>query len=417
MNEPPLRRTIGLFDATMIGLGAIVGAGIFVATGVAAGMAGAMLPLAILLAAVPAFLNGVSAAANAVALPRSGGAYYFARELVSPFFGFLAGWLFIYATIVGDTAVALGFGAYLAAILPVLPPRIAGLGLVVLVTAVNFLGLALVTSVNNLITAVKVGVLVLFILVGAAALISGGAVGPVSAAGDPAGVISAAGLLFFAYPGYARVATLAEEVRNPGQTIPRSVILALTIASVLYVLTALVAVELVGAPALAGSAAPLAVASGATRINLLPAVVASGGIIATSSVILLDLTAFSRIILAMSRNGDLPGWFGQVDPRFSNPTRAVLAAGAVVGVLVLIADLSALIAAASFALLAYYVLNDISTLRLSRSIRPFPAVVPFLGVVSCLALASFLPMATIITGLLITGLGALVYALRRWLFR
>ncbi|MGQ9674736.1 MAG: APC family permease [Chloroflexota bacterium] len=417
MNEPPLRRTIGLFDATMIGLGAIVGAGIFVATGVAAGIAGSLLPLAILLAAVPAFLNGISAAANAVALPKSGGAYYFARELLSPFFGFLAGWLFISATIVGDTAVALGFGAYLAAAVPVLPPRIAGLSLVILVTAVNVAGLALVTSVNNLITAVKVGVLVLFILVGAAALVGGSAVGSVSVAGDPAGVISAAALLFFAYPGFARVATLAEEVRNPSQIIPRSVVLALAIASVLYVFTALIAVQLVGSSALAASAAPLAVASGATGVSLLPTVVASGGVIATSSVVLLDLTAFSRIILAMSRNGDLPGWLGQVNPRSFTPTRAVLAAGGAVGVLVLFADLSALIAAASFALLAYYVLNDVSTLRLPESVRPFPAVVPFLGVISCLGLASFLPSATIVTGLLITGLGALAYTLRRGLFR
>ena len=400
----------------MIGLGAIIGAGIFVATGVAAASAGALLPLAILLAGIPAVFNGLSAAANAVALPRSGGTYLFARELISPFFGFIAGWLFIFAFIVGDTAIALGFGAYVNAAIPVLPARLAGLAFVVLVTGINYVGLAVVTEVNNLLTVMKVGVLVFFIAFGAIIVLGGTAPSVVSSRVEFGGVISAAALLFFAYPGYARVATLAEEVSDPRTTIPRAVILALGIATVLYVLTTLIAVLLAGPSALANSAAPLAAAVRVATGGWPVVVVALGGVIATSSVLVVDVAAFSRVILAMARYGDLPGWFSEVNRRFATPGRAVLAAGVTIGVLVLTGDLTALIAAGSFGPLLYYAITNVAALRLQPSDRP-PIIVPILGAASCLALSLFLPSSTIVVGLLIVGAGALAYGLRVLLAR
>lgn len=417
MGQPRLGRTIGLLDATMIGLGAMIGAGIFVASGVAADSAGSLLPLAVLIAGIPAVFNGLSAAANAVVFPRPGGTYLFARELLTPFLGFVAGWMFVFAIIVGDTAIALGFGAYVNSVLPILPVRLVGLGLVVVITTINFMGIGLVTWINNWLTSFKVGVLVFFIVVGAAILCSGAAPAAAVMPSAPAGVLEAAALLFFAYPGYGRVATLAGEVRDPRRTIPRAVLLALVIVVVLYVLTTYVAVLLVGAPALASSAAPLVVAISVTGAGWMMTILAAGGSIATASILLIDITALSRVVLAMARNGDLPGYFGQINPRQASPSRAVVAAGATIGVLVLAADLSTLIAASSFALLLYYMLTNASASRLSSDVRLIPAIVPIVGFIACLGLVVFLPLSAISLGTLVLGIGVVAYGVRALLRR
>jgi APA family basic amino acid/polyamine antiporter len=224
-------------------------------------------------------------------------------------------------------------------------------------------------------------------------------------------VLAASALLFFAYPGYARITTMAEEIRVPHRTIPLGVLLALGISVVIYVLVATAALLLVGPETLAHSTAPLVAASSVSGLVWVAVVMAVGGVIATGSVFLVDLTGVSRVILAMARHNDVPGFLCEVDPRRGVPGRAIIAAGVVISLFVLFVDLSALIAATSLALLWYYVLMNASALRLGRA-RPFPAIVPLFGMLSCLLLTFFLPLNTLLLGICIVVVSSVAYYLK-----
>ncbi|WP_138909998.1 APC family permease, partial [Streptomyces chryseus] len=352
-----LRRTLGVFDAVVIGLGAMIGAGIFVALAPAARAAGSgtLLLVGLALAAVVAYCNATASARLAALYPASGGTYVYGRERLGSFWGYLAGWGFVVGKTASCAAMALTVGAYLW---PEQAHAVA-VGAVVLLTAVNYAGVQksawLTRAIVGVVLAVLVGVVV--VCLGAAGPSVGSGTGSGGSAG---GVLQAAGLLFFAFAGYARIATLGEEVRDPARTIPRAIPLALGIALVVYACVAVAVLSVLGAAELASSPAPLADAVWAAGAGELAPAVRAGAAVAALGSLLALILGVSRTTLAMARDGHLPRGLAAVHPRFQVPHRAELAVGAVVAVVAAVGDVRGAIGFSSFGVLAYYAVANAS---------------------------------------------------------
>ncbi|HEX2188179.1 MAG TPA: amino acid permease [Longimicrobiaceae bacterium] len=408
---PALRRELGVLDATGIGFGAIVGAGIFVVTGVAAGIAGPAFLAGLLLAAVAATCNALSSAQLAAVYPQSGGTYEYGYRVLAPWAGFAAGWMFLASKLSAAGTVALGLAGYLDALVPGIPPRAVAVGAILVFTALNYFGVRRSSRANLAIVAVSLGALLLFVASGLPAFRAAN-LRPFAPAGWR-GTLQAAAVLFFAYTGYARVATLAEEVREPERTIPRAIGLTIGGAVLLYFAVAVVAVGSAGAPALASTAAPLHLAARSFPVPWIATVVAVGGVTAMLGVILSQLLGLSRMGFAMARRGDLPAWLEHVHPRHGVPGRAVLLVGAIAAVIAATGTLRGVAAAASFTILVYYGIANVAALRMPREAKRYPDAVPVVGVASCAVLAASLAPATVLTG---TGVLAAGFVLR-WLLR
>jgi APA family basic amino acid/polyamine antiporter len=409
-----LRRDLGLLDAVGIGFGAIVGAGIFVVTGLAAGVAGPALLIGLVVAGAAATCNALSSAELAAEYPRAGGTYEYGYQVLSPWAGFVAGWMFLASKIAAAGTVALGLAAYVESVLPGAPTRPLAVGTTILFTALNYFGVKRSSTVNLIIVALSLGSLLLFVVVGAGAFEPANLT-PFAPAGWR-GTLEASALLFFAYTGYARIATLGEEVRDPRRTIPRAIVITIAGALALYGVVALVAVGVVGAPRLAESPAPLRAAASALPGGWIAPVVSLGALAAMLGVILSQLLGLSRMAFAMARRGDLPASLAHVDPRHGVPRRAVLAIGAVTAAVAASGSLIAVASAASFTILVYYAVANLAALRMPRAAKLYPDLVPTLGLVACGLLAFSLPARAVGTGLMLVAAGAL-YRLLRTLMR
>ncbi|ORW85365.1 transporter [Mycobacterium sp. IEC1808] len=406
MNE--LRRTLGVFDAVVIGLGSMIGAGIFAALGPAARAAGSGLLLGLAVAAVVAYCNATSSARLAARYPASGGTYLYGRERLGDFWGYLAGWGFVVGKTASCAAMALTVGSYAW---PSQAHAVA-VAAVVALTAVNYVGVQKSAWLTRIIVAVVLAVLAAVVV----AVFTSRSVGPeyLHLSGVTAGgVIQAAGLLFFAFAGYARIATLGEEVRDPVRTIPRAIPLALAIALAIYALVAVAALAALGPRRLAEASAPLSEAVRVAGMGWLAPVVQVGATVAALGSLLALILGVSRTTLAMARDHHLPHALAAVHPRFGVPHRAELLIGVVVAVLAATADLRGAIGFSSFAVLIYYAVANASafTLRPDEG-RPRRAI-PVIGLVGCLVLACALPLSSVLSGAAVLGIGAAAYAIPR----
>ncbi|RAV18048.1 amino acid permease [Mycolicibacterium sp. GF69] len=401
-NGPALPRRLGTFDAVTIGLGSMIGAGIFVALGPAAAAAGPGLLIGLAVAAVVAYCNATSSARLAARYPESGGTYVYGRERLGEFWGHTAGWSFIVGKTASCAAMALTVGYY------VWPEFARGtaVGTVVALTAVNYAGIrksALVTRVIvGLVLAVLATVIVTVLGFGeidTARLSLGSGVSVV-------GVLQAAGLLFFAFAGYARIATLGEEVRDPARTIPRAIPIALAIALAVYALVAVAVLSELGSEALASATAPLADAVTAAGFAGLDPVVRAGAAVASTGSLLTLILGVSRTTLAMARDRHLPHALSQVHPRFGSPHRAEVTVGVVVAAVTATVDVRAAIGFSSYAVLVYYAIANASAWTLGRR------TIPTVGLTGCLLLAFLLPVSSVLAGGCVVFAGALAYRLR-----
>ncbi|MGH9381379.1 MAG: APC family permease [Thermoanaerobaculia bacterium] len=403
MTAAGLRRELGTLDAVGIGFGAIVGAGIFVVTGVAAGVAGPAFLVALGVAAVAATCNALSSAQLAAEYPQSGGTYEYGYRALNPWAGFAAGWMFLASKIAAAGTVALGLAGYLDALLPGIPARAIAVAAIVVFTALNYFGIRRSSGVNFLIVAVSLGTLLIFIATGAGAF-RVEHLRPFAPTGWK-GILEAAALLFFAYTGYARIATLAEEVREPRRTIPRATIITIGGAVLLYLGVAAVAVGAVGSQALGATAAPLQVAARSFPTPGIATVVSAGGVTAMLGVILSQLLGLSRMGFAMARRGDLPGVFAHIHPRHGVPGRAVLAIGAVAAVVAATGTLAGVASAASFTILIYYGIANVAALRMPTQAKLYSNAIPVVGVTACAVLALSLAPPVILTGVAVLAVG------------
>ncbi|MGN6752040.1 MAG: APC family permease [Intrasporangium sp.] len=403
-----LQRRLGVGDAVVIGLGSMVGAGIFAALGPAAQAAGPGLLVALGVAAVVAYCNATSSARLAALYPASGGTYVYGRQRLGEFWGYLAGWGFVVGKTASCAAMALTVGLY------VWPPHAhaVAVGAVVALTVVNYLGVQKSAWLTRLIVAVVLGVLAAMVV----GLLASGAehAENLSLTGGLAahGVLQAAGILFFAFAGYARIATLGEEVRDPARTIPRAIPTALAITLLVYAAVAVSVLSVLGADGLARAVAPLSDAARAAGLDWLVPIVRVGAAVAALGSLLALILGVSRTTFAMARDRHLPHALAAVHPRFGVPHRAQLLVGCVVAVLAAFADLRSAIGFSSFAVLTYYAIANASAWTLGEGEGRPPRAVSVVGVLGCAALAFSLPLGSVIAGGTVLAVGAVIYWVR-----
>lgn len=400
---PGLHRHLGLVDAIGIGFGAIVGAGIFVVTGVAAGIAGPAMLVGLFLAATAATANALSSAELAAEYPAAGGTYEYGNQVLGPWTGFVAGWMFLASKIAAAGTVALGLAGYLDPLLPGVPLRAIAVGAIVSFTILNYFGIRRSSRANLAIVTVSLGALLLFVAAGAPSFRAEN-LRPFAPAGWR-GTLEAAAILFFAYTGYARIATLAEEVRDPRRTIPRAILVTIIGAVLLYFAVAAIAIGAVGTAGMARTSAPLREAALAFRYPWAATVVSVGGVTAMLGVILSQLLGLSRMAFAMARRGDLPPALGHVHSVHGVPGSAVLVIGGITAVVAATGTLRGAASAASFTILVYYGIANVCALRMPRAARLYPDAVPWFGLVACVVLAAALSRAAITAGALVLAVG------------
>lgn len=416
MNQPEgqLRRELGIPGAVITGLGSILGTGVFVSIGIAAGVTGASVALAIVAAALVAICNGLSSAQLAANHPVSGGTYEYGYRWLNPTLGFLAGWMFLLAKSASAATAALGFAGYL---LPLLGSQtgfllvpLALLG-VVLLTVVVLCGIRRTSQVNVVIVGTTVIVLVAFVVLGSF---------PVSArpliASDfwpaqdnYASFAQAVGLMFVAYTGYGRIATLGEEVKSPRRTIPIAVIVTLAISMLLYFLVSITALRNVDAETFAAyaseNAAPLEMVAQQFGIPGAAALMTLGAVTAMLGVLLNLLLGLSRVLLAMGRRGDMPKGLALVSETSGVPWTATIAIAVLIAGIVCIGSVKLAWSFSAFTVLIYYAITNACALRLSADQRLYPRIVPVLGLLSCLALSFWVERQVWFVGMTLLGVG------------
>lgn len=402
-----LARKLNTTDAVVIGLGSMIGAGVFAAFGPAAEAAGSGLLVGLAIAAVIAYCNATASAQLAAVYPVSGGTYIYGRERLGPWWGFIAGWGFVIGKTASCTAMALTVATY-AVPEPWWAQRLVAIGAVVALAALNYRGVTKTAGLARIlitITLASLAVVVLAILVagnpalenldGLSSLGSGGVYG----------ILQAAGLLFFAFAGYARIATMGEEVHDPAQTIPKAIPIALFLTVVVYVIVGVSVLLAAGPDRLASSTAPLVTAIQDAGVGNLAPVVRVGAIVASLGTLLALIAGIGRTSLAMARHGDLPAWLAAVHPRYQVPHHAELALAAVVSVLVLAIDLRGAIGFSSFGVLVYYAIANASAFTQPAEQRRWPSVLNLAGLIGCVVLVVTLPVQAVVTGVAVLAIG------------
>ncbi len=406
-----LQRRLGTSDAVVIGVGSMVGAGIFAALGPAAAAAGPALLVGLAVAAVVAYCNAVASAQLAARYPVSGGTYVYGRERLGEWWGFAAGWCFVTGKTASCAAMATTVGAYL---LPdsVLGRRLVAVLAVAALTAVAVRGITRTARATRWLVAAALGVLAVVVVV----LLTSGEADPARLQPGPVGwygVLQSAGLLFFAFAGYARIATLGEEVRDPARTIPRAVVVALAIALAVYALVAVAVLLTLDPAVLARSAAPLATAGERAGATWAVPLVAAGAVVASLGSLLALLTGVGRTSLAMGRHRDLPRRLAAVHPEHGVPHVAQVTVAVVVAGLVLTVDLRGMIGFSSFGVLLYYGIANAAAWTQVGPERRRPRALNVLGLTGCLVLVATLPPASVVVGLLVLGIGLVARAVAR----
>jgi APA family basic amino acid/polyamine antiporter len=405
-------------DATSIGIGAIIGAGIFVVLGVAIGYAGPAIVISVIIAGIVASFTAFSFAELGSAIPKEGGAYEFAFELISPFTGFLVGCLWLFAQIVAGSAISLGFASYFVAVFPIFPLKTVAVVAALTLTGLNIVGIKQSTVINNILVIIKVAILCLFIGFGIFQ-INPQNFSQFSPNGS-FGILQGAGFIFFAYLGFGRIAALGEEVKNPERNLPLSILIALVVSVVIYVLTGLTATGLQNYQILAQSGSPIAEAAKATGNFIVVAAVSLGALIATTSVLLTNLLGLSRVAFAMARNSQLPKSIAKLSSRFGTPYVSIISMGALLTVLAFALDLRQTVAITSFSILSVHMAVNLSAVRLRKKMPssarfrvPFYPMIPLLGLFSCIILMFSLPQESWVVAAVVVAISAILYLLRR----
>jgi APA family basic amino acid/polyamine antiporter len=412
-----LKPTLGLLDSTAISVGAIVGAGIFVVTGITAGYAGSALVFSMLIAATVSFFTALSFAELTAWLPKEGSVYEFGHQLISPYAGFLAGWMWMLSNIFTGGAVSLGFAYYLTNLFPALPVQWTAAALCIVFTTLNYFGIRQSAIINNILVTSKLMILAFFCIFG---LFYTNQTNFVPFVPLQSGVLWGAFYIFFAYGGFARVAVVAEEVKDAKRTVPKAILLSLLISTIFYIAVGIVAVGLVGASKLSNSNSPLAEATSATGNAVAVELVIAGGLLATASVLLTSILGVSRVAYAMARRKDLPQRLSRLHKKHNTPHYPIWIAGILMALLVLFIDLSSVITISTFALLFYYASANISAIRLKKEKRMYPHIVPFIGTATCvtmLILILFLSPQAWITGIAGLAAGSVYYIARKKMTR
>ncbi len=414
-----LKREIGVFGATLMGLGSIVGTGVFVSIGIAAGIAGPSVIIAVAIGAVVATCNAFNSAQLAASHPVSGGTYEYGYKYLNHWLGFIAGWMFLLAKSASAATAALGFAGYLLNAFGVNNQTwlvLTALTAVVVLTIVVLSGIRRSNVTNIIIVSITLFSLAIFILAGIPQVVLSGGENlmPFFPGDKPiASLLQAAALMFVAYTGYGRIATLGEEVKEPRRTIPRAIALTMLVTCLLYISISVVSV-IVGKEVIdklsqadVSLAAPLEViAKSGLGVPVIPKLIAVGAITAMLGVLLNLILGLSRVLLAMGRRRDVPKIFARLNSQQTTPYVAVVVVGVAIAILVLIGDVKTTWSFSAFNVLIYYAITNFAALQLSPEERLYPQWLGWVGLASCLFLAFWVEQEIWLVGLglIIVGL-------------
>lgn len=397
VEEQGLLRTLTLKDAVGIGLGAIIGAGIFVVTGIAAGVSGPAFLIGLLIAGIIATFNALSSAQLAAIYPQSGGTYEYGYILINPIFGFSAGWMFLISKLAAAGVVAIGFGSYFNQLVPLFSPITFSVLAVLFLTFANYFGIKKAGILNLVIVTITL-LSLLYLVFGGIPEIKTENFTPFAPFGI-SGVAEAAALLFFAFTGYARIATLAEEVAEPKKTIPKAIIITIISAIVLYTVISIVAIGAIGTEKMASSTSPLQLVADALATPGISSIITIGASTAMLGVLLSQILGISRMMLAMGRRNDLPPIFQKIHSRYRVPHIGILLTGIIILILTLFGTFEYIVRAATFTILLYYSITNIAAIKQPKTDRMYGRLIPVLGFLGCLAMSISLPLTVILSGI------------------
>jgi APA family basic amino acid/polyamine antiporter len=410
VTQPGLARRLGTVDAVIIGLGSMLGAGVFAAFSPAAAAAGAGLLIGLAVAALVAYCNATASAQLAAQYPTSGGTYIYGRERLGPWWGFLAGWGFVVGKIASCAAMALTFAVYLVPSAWIRPVAIA---VVIILAAVNYHGITRTAALTKIIIAIVLATLALVVIASLGGPSLTASLQPWDfLAGGWYGILQSAGLLFFAFAGYARIATLGEEVRDPERTIPRAILIALSVVVLIYLVVAVSILIAIGPAGVAATAAPLAAAVEAAGWTWASLLVRLGAAAAALGALLALIAGIGRTTLAMARHDDLPRWLAAVHERHQVPHHAEVAVAGLVCVLILLVDLRGAIGFSSFGVLLYYLIANVAAYTQGSDRRRFPRILQIIGVLGCGTLVLTLPLRAVLSGAVVYAAGICYRAIR-----
>lgn len=400
-----LLRLLTLKDAVAVGLGAIIGAGIFVVTGIAAGVSGPAFIIGLMIAGIIATFNALSSAQLAAIYPHSGGTYEYGYILINPTFGFSAGWMFLLSKLSAAGVVAIGFGSYFYQLVPIASPITFSVSAVILLTAANFFGIKKAGILNLTIVAITL-LSLLYLVFSGIPEVNSENFKPFAPFGI-VGIAEAAALLFFAFTGYARIATLAEEVTEPKKTIPKAIIITTITAIFLYAAVSIVAIGVIGTESMANSKSPLQLVANALSAPAISTIITIGASTAMLGVLLSQILGVSRVMLAMGRRHDLPPFFKTIHNQYRVPHIGIIITGAIILLLTVIGTFEFIVRSATFTILLYYSITNIAALKQPQSDRMYARIIPVLGLIGCLIMSVSLPLKVMISGvgLLVSGFG------------
>lgn len=402
-----LSRQLFLSDAVVIGLGSMIGAGVFVAFGPATNAAGTGVLVALVIAAIIAYCNAVASAQLAAQYPVSGGTYIYGRKRLNDWAGFIAGWGFVIGKTASCTAMSLAFATYAVPNNPEAQRWIA-IAAVAALAALNYRGVTRTIQMTRILITMTLTSLAILVV----GLVGAGGV-DLNRISDTAnwenvsivGILQAAGFLFFAFAGYARIATMGEEVKDPEVTIPRAIPLALFLTMAIYAVIGVVILGSAGSGAIGDSPTPLVAAVNAANQGWIEPVLRIGAMVASLGALLGLMAGIGRTSMAMARHGDLPQKLAAIHPKFKVPHVAEVTLAGVVIIILLVADIRGAIGFSSFGVLVYYSIANLSAWTQTGHFRRWPRWIFVLGLIGCLTLAAFLPWQSVVMGLLVYILG------------
>ncbi|MDJ0616647.1 MAG: APC family permease [Calothrix sp. MO_192.B10] len=412
--QTQLKRQLGVFAATLMGLGSIVGTGVFVSIGIAAGIAGSGVIIAVAIGAIVATCNGLNSAQLAASHPVSGGTYEYGYRYLTPAWGFIAGWMFLVAKTASAATAALGFAGYLIQLGGWDTNLLIPLALIaaIAMTLIVLNGIRRSHIANAIIVSVTLLSLCFFILTCFPQAIQEGGnnLTPLFTA-SWANILNASALMFVAYTGYGRIATLGEEARSPRKTIPQAIIFCLLLVMLLYMAVAAVSIAAVGIDTFntstySANTAPLERIAQTVVGKSGALVVTVGAMTAMLGVLLNLILGLSRVLLAMGRRGDAPRFLARLNQQQTTPYWAVLFVGIGICLLILLGNVKTTWSFSAFTVLIYYGITNLAALQLAPSARLYPIWITWLGLGSCLFLAFWVDSLVwqIGLGLIVVGL-------------
>jgi APA family basic amino acid/polyamine antiporter len=421
-----LKKELGLFDLVVIGISQIIGAGIFVVSGIAAGIAGPSVILSFLIAGLVALLTALTTAELSSIITETGSSYAYTKKAFGKFFGFLVGWMRYFDNVVSISAVSLGFSAYLISFFfPFISKSfliLPSIALIILLTIPNIVGAKTISILSSILVLIKLSALSFLIFVGIFHIFKNfdeTKFVPFFPNGFSS-TLTASSLVFFAFLGFQTVAMASEEAKNPRRDVPLAIILSLLICSLIYIGVAIVSVGSVDWKILGSIDHPLSyVTQKITSNEYASLFVTFGALVATASVALTSIYSSSRILFALSRDNLLPKTFAKVSERFGTPITSIIISSILSVLIVLSGSIHFVVSIVSFGSLFNFIFTNLSLIKLKTKIKkkptfelPFHPLIPIVGAISCFVLMLFLENNAKIVGSMWLLIGILIYLIR-----